>query len=131
MSLPPQSQLILGSAETILGFNRGAEAFADIRGDLITDGRLFVGRNNAQSTLLLSGSILSSSLVQLSQYDSSEDTRAEIVVTGGKLQAQALKLIHDQTSVTLEGGSITVDEFHLGGDNGEALVTVTRVELKA
>lgn len=128
--LPPLSALNLGSTETILGFNRGAEAHAHISGKLSTDGRLFIGRNNAQSSLVISGSIVSSSIIQLSQYDSPEETRSELVVAGGSLQAQALKLIHDQSSVTLRGGSITVDELHLGGDNGEAVITVARGELK-
>jgi len=130
--LPPNKTLNLGSSEGIVGHNQGAVAHAHISGELRTGGRFYVGRNNARSTLLLTGTFISSDLIQLSQYDSTEDTVAELMVEGGSLQAGALRLINDQSSVVVNGGgTIKVDELRLGGDNGEATLTIEDGEVYA
>lgn len=118
--LPPMATLNLGSTETIIGFNRGALADVQISGKLITDNRLFIGRNNQRSSVIVTGSILSTNHIQLSQYDSPEDTLAELAIEGGTVKAHSLKLVNDMAKVTLNGGELTVKELHLGGDNGTA-----------
>ncbi len=120
VELKSGSLLNLDTTETLVGYNRGAHAELLIEGSLVTNGRIYIGRNNKTSRVEVTGSLLSSDLIQLCQYDSDEDTSAELVVDGGKVTAQSLRLIFDQSKLTLKEGEIDVQELVLGGESGQA-----------
>ena len=129
--LHPGAALELGNTEAIFGFNRAADALMEVAGTIITDGPIFIGRNNKTSTMNLSGSITSSNVLELSQFNSVEDTVARLKISGGSLKAQSLRMLNDQTSVTLDGGLISVEQLHLGGSNGKATIEVQSGEVVA
>jgi len=115
--------LHLGETETIIGFNPGASATCQIDGTLTTDGPLYIGRNNAHSLMQVRGSLISTNLIQLSQYDSPTDTRSELEILGGSLHADSLRLLYDQSQMLLLSGTVHLKSLTLGGTTGNATLT--------
>jgi len=113
------------NGELLIGYNRGGKAKLLIEGTLRKRGRAFIGRNNAESSVVIDGGIWDSAgaLVRMPQYNSKEDTQSLLEIKhGGKFMAKALEMINDESVVELVDGYIELERLTIGGDNGTAVV---------
>ena len=116
-----------GQGELLLGHNSGGVAEMIVEGKLLTRGRVFIGRNNAASRLIVDGGTWESShgLIRMAQYGK-RDTVSELIVrNSGTVTAERIELVHDLATLTIEsGGSVDVEKLRIGGDDGEARVVI-------
>ncbi|MDF1754115.1 MAG: hypothetical protein P1U89_15130 [Verrucomicrobiales bacterium] len=123
-----------GFGEVIIGYNRGARAELVVEGALMTRSHVFIGRNNDHSKVTIDGGVWDAgdSLIRMAQYDTEVDTSSELVVrNGGSLSAGTLAMVNDHSSVTIEKGLVEVGRLLVGGNNGEAIVTLKGGTLSA
>lgn len=118
-----------GTGELLLGYNEGGEAELIVEGLLRTRGRVFIGRNNAESRLVVDGGRWDSShgIIRMSQYGNrGPDTLSALEVRrDGRVNAERIEMIHDRATVLIEsGGYLEVERLRVGGDNGEARVII-------
>lgn len=118
-----------GAGELVLGLNRGGVAEMVVEGRLTTSGKVFIGRNNAASKLIVDGGqwVSRDGVVRLSQYGNhGPDTVADLIVKNdGQVTAKAIELVHDQATLTIEsGGLVDVERLQVGGDDGKARVLI-------
>lgn len=118
-----------GHGQLIVGFNPGSRGELIVEGTLRTRAQAFVGRNNAESRLIVDGGHWDAGdgLIRLSQYGhSGPDTVASLTVAdGGRLSAGILELVHDSASLRIEsGGRVEAGLLRLGGKDGKAEATI-------
>jgi len=118
-----------GQGELLLGYNEGGVAEMIVEGKLLTRGRVFIGRNNAASRLIVDGGSWESShgLVRMSQYGKrGPDTVSDLIVrNSGTVTAERIELMHDRATLTIESsGLVEVEHLQVGGEDGEARVVV-------
>lgn len=118
-----------GIGELVLGLNVGGVAELVVEGRLLTSGKVLIGRNNSESRLIVDGGewISRSGLIRMSQYgNQGPDTVSDLIVkNGGTVSAEAIELVHDLATLTIEsGGLVEVSRLQIGGEDGEARVVV-------
>ena len=114
------------NGEMLIGYNEGGTASVLVEGVLRNRGRVMIGRNNLKSSLVIDGGTWDAvgSRVRMSQYGHrGEGTQSLLEIkNGGKVNAKALEMIHDDSVVELVDGYLDLERLVIGGDNGTATV---------
>ncbi|MCM8525054.1 MAG: FecR family protein [Lentisphaeraceae bacterium] len=114
------------NGEMLIGYNEGGVATVLVEGTLRNHGRVFIGRNNLKSSLIVDGGTwdAAGAQVRMSQYGlRGEDTQSLLEIkNGGKVHVKSLEMIHDNSVVELVDGYLEVETLVIGGDNGTAII---------
>ena len=114
------------NGEMIIGYNEGGKATVLVQGTLRNRGRVFIGRNNLTSSVVIDGGSwdASGAKIRMSQYGlRGESTQSLLEIkNGGHVNAKAIEMINDDSVVELVDGYLELENLIIGGDTGTAVV---------